>query len=511
MMSMDAVGWSIILGVGLLLVIAWQWRRQMREQARMQAHWERQQQAVQQLSEQIREAADRRMQLHAEILRAIQAQQQQQASAMREEMHLLREEIGQSRQRSDESLQRWRQEMHARYEEFRETVLQELRQASQRSEQQMREIQQQLTQALQDIRQEMQQTLHRSSQRGDERLEAMQRQQHEDLQRIAQQFENLREQLLAQLEGMRKSQERQLDDMRHTVDEKLQTTLEKRLGESFRQVSRQLEMVHQGLGEMQQLANGVGDLKRVLSNVKTRGILGEYQLGNLLEQMLTPEQYAANVKTRHGSQNVVEYAIRLPGRDERAHIWLPIDSKFPMEVYQSLVDAQEAGDSTAIERARGELRRRIESFAREIHDKYLDPPNTTDFAVMFLPVEGLYAEVLRDPVTFSLLQRKFRITITGPTTLAALLNSLQMGFRTLAVQRRSSEVWRVLAEVKEEFGRFSGQLEKVYKQLDTAQKSLDNLRGTRTNVMQRKLRKVQELELENERTGLPGAKGGEDD
>ena len=296
-----------------------------------------------------------------------------------------------------------------------------------------------------------------------------------------------------QLSAIREDNKEQLGEMRKTVDEKLQTTLEKRLGESFKQVSDRLEQVHKGLGEMQNIAVGVGDLKKVLSNVKTRGILGEYQLENILEQILAPDQYSKNVATKKGSQANVEFAIKLPGKLTDEEVWLPVDSKFPIETYETLVDAYDKGDVAAIESSRKLLFNSIKSFAKDISQKYLDPPHTTDFGVMFLPIESLYAEILRHPGLLETLQRTYKITITGPTTLSALLNSLQMGFRTLAVQKRSSEVWTLLEAVKTEFGKFSEQLERVDKQLDTAAVSLNELRSTRTNVMNRKLKEVGSL------------------
>ena len=287
---------------------------------------------------------------------------------------------------------------------------------------------------------------------------------------------------------------KQLEEMRKTVDEKLQTTLEKRLGESFKQVSDRLEQVHKGLGEMQTLASGVGDLKKVLSNVKTRGVLGEYQLGNILEQILTPDQYSKNVATKKGSQAHVEYAIKLPGKSTDEEVWLPVDSKFPIESYEGLLAAYDTASPEQIEIAQKLLIRTVEGFAKDISEKYIDPPHTTDFGIMFLPVESLYAEVLRHPGLFETLQRNYKITVTGPTTLSALLNSLQMGFRTLAVQKRSSEVWKVLGAVKTEFAKFSDQLNKVQKQLNTASGSLETLRSTRTNQIERKLRNVETLD-----------------
>ena len=313
-------------------------------------------------------------------------------------------------------------------------------------------------------------------------------------QKFAKNIKDVKEVIENQLKDIREDNTKQLDKMRETVDEKLQKTLEKRLGESFKQVSERLEMVHKGLGEMQTIASGVGDLKKVLSNVKTRGVLGEYQLENILEQILTPEQYAKNVSTKKGSQGHVEFAVKLPGKDSDKDVWLPIDSKFPIEPYNALNDEYESGDKVSIEKARKALIKAIEVFAKDISDKYIDPPNTTDFAIMFLPVEGLYAEAIRDVALFNNLRSKYKITITGPTTLSALLNSLQMGFRTLAVQERSSEVWKILEAVKTEFEKFGMQLERVDKQLHTASKSLSDLRIRRTKAMSRKMQDVATLD-----------------
>ena len=308
---------------------------------------------------------------------------------------------------------------------------------------------------------------------------------------------DVRETVEKQLKEIREDNGTRLEEMRKTVDEKLQDTLEKRLGESFKLVSERLEQVHKGLGEMQNLANGVGDLKKVLNNVKTKGILGEYQLGNILEQLLPPEQYEENIATRPGSSERVEFAIRMPGNSKDDEVWLPIDSKFPLKGYEDLLNARETGDLEAISAAEKSLTGTIEKFAKDISTKYVEAPYTTDFGVMFLPIESLYAEVLRHPGVFETLQRKYRITVTGPTTMSALLNSLQMGFRTLAVTKRSSEVWKILEAVKTEFGKFSDQLERVDKQLSTAKKSLEDLRSTRTNVMQRRLRDVGVLDAGN--------------
>ncbi|NUM75351.1 DNA recombination protein RmuC [candidate division KSB1 bacterium] len=287
---------------------------------------------------------------------------------------------------------------------------------------------------------------------------------------------------------------KQLEQMRNTVDEKLQGTLEKRLGESFKQVSERLEQVHRGLGEMQILATGVGDLKKVLTNVKARGTWGEIQLERLLEQILTPEQYQRNVRTNSRTNEVVEFAIKLPGRgdDERDVVWLPIDSKFPIEDYHRLVEAQENGNADSAEAAGKMLVSRIKACAKEICEKYLCPPQTTDFGIMFLPTEGLYAEVIRRIDLVDVLQREFRVIIAGPTTFAALLNSLQMGFRTLAIQKRSSEVWNLLGAVKTEFGKFGDTLDGVKKRLDQASTTMDEA-AKRSRAIERKLRNVQEL------------------
>jgi len=291
-----------------------------------------------------------------------------------------------------------------------------------------------------------------------------------------------------------KSTELKLEKMRVTVDEKLHKTLEERLGQSFKIVSERLEAVQKGLGEMQNLANGVGDLKKVLSNVKTRGVLGEIQLGNILEQIMAPEQYEANVKTKHGSNDHVEFAIKLPGKDDHGkQVYLPIDAKFPQENYVRLQSAYDEGDPVAVDAANRALMQSIKKFAKDIRDKYIDPPNTTDFGIMFLPIEGLFAEVVRQPELVSFLQREYKIIITGPTTLAAMLNSLQMGFKTLAIQKRSSEVWQILGAVKTEFGKFGGVLEKAQKKINEANKELDNLVGTRTRMMISKLKKVEQL------------------
>ena len=315
-------------------------------------------------------------------------------------------------------------------------------------------------------------------------------------------FKDVRENVDKQLKELREDNGKRLEDMRKTVDEKLQDTLEKRLGESFKQVSERLEQVHKGLGEMQTLASGVGDLKKVLSNVKTKGILGEYQLGNILEQLLPREQYEENIATRPGSSERVEFAIRMPGSVDNESIFLPIDSKFPLQGYEDLLNARETGDLAAITAAEKALARTIENFAKDISQKYVEAPHTTDFGIMFLPIESLYAEVLRHPGVFETLQRKYHVTVTGPTTMSALLNSLQMGFRTLAVTKRSSEVWKILEAVKTEFNKFADQLDKVDDRLDKARGELEKLRTTRTTVMQRSLKSVGTLDDRESRAVL---------
>ena len=310
-----------------------------------------------------------------------------------------------------------------------------------------------------------------------------------ELQRLKFDQMNLRQEELV------KMTESRLEKMRETVDEKLHKTLEERLGKSFEIVTNQLLEVQKGLGEMQNLASGVGDLKKVLSNVKTRGILGEIQLGNILEQILSPEQYDSNVKTKKESDAHVEFAIKLPGKGANdSSVYLPIDAKFPQEDYARLQTAYDIGDTVAIEASVKSLVQSVKRFAKEISSKYIDPPHTTDFGIMFLPIEGLFAEVVRQPNLITELQRDYKIVITGPTTLAAMLNSLQMGFKTLAIQKRSSEVWNVLSSVKKEFTTFGGVLEKAQKKLNEANKEIETLVTTRSRMMLSKLRNVEQLE-----------------
>jgi DNA recombination protein RmuC len=305
-------------------------------------------------------------------------------------------------------------------------------------------------------------------------------------------LESVRSIVDLRLKQLQEDNSKQIDKMRATVDEKLQGTLEKRLGESFKLVSDRLEQVHQGLGAMQQLASDVGGLQRVLTNVKTRGGWSEWQLGVLLEEMLTPDQFAQNMKTRNDTDERVEFAIKLPGDENGAPVWLPIDAKFPMEHYERLTAAQEKGDPTAVDAAMKILETQLKRCAKDICEKYINPPTTTDFALLFLPSEGLYAEAIRRVGLVQNVQRDCRVTFVGPTTLAALLNSLQMGFRTLAIQKRSSEVWNLLAAVKTEFGKFGEALSAVKEKIDQASRKIDDV-DVRSRAITRKLRDVEEL------------------
>lgn len=370
--------------------------------------------------------------------------------------------------------------------------------------QEMRENRTELNESLKSNREELNASLGRLSKNIEDRLDKL-------IERLNQNAKENREELSASLKEFTEAQgkkfdsmsqkqdelvkttELKLDKMRETVDEKLHKTLEERLGQSFKLVSERLEAVQKGLGEMQTLASGVGDLKKVLSNVKTRGVFGEYQLGNILEQILAPDQYDQNVKTKKGSNDLVEFAIKLPGNDDGEEVYLPVDAKFPQDDYQRLQNAADDNDPVAVESARKSLYNAVKKFAKDIHDKYIDPPHTTDIAVMFLPMEGLYAEVVREPGLITDIQSNYKVIITGPTTLAAMLNSFAMGFRTLAIQKRSSEVWKVLGAVKTEFTKFGGVLEKAQKKLNEANKEIDTLVGTRTRMMISKLKNVEEL------------------
>ena len=359
-------------------------------------------------------------------------------------------------------------------------IRQEMKENREEMARNMRELRTELNQTLNLSTQQMQNTLHRNLMTTNEMLrekfEAMNRQQ----------------------DVLVKSTEKRLDEMRLMVEEKLQKTLNERIGQSFELVRSQLENVQKGLGEMKTLAEDVGGLKKVLGNVKTRGTFGEIQLGALLEQMLSPEQYDSNVKTRKNATEFVEFAIKLPGKDDGKNtVFLPIDAKFPKDVYEQYVDAYEAGDIALMESTSKQLEITLKRMAKDIHDKYIEPPYTTDFAILFLPFESIYAEVIRRTSLVESLQKDYKIIVTGPTTLGAILNSLQMGFRTLAIQKRTSEVWGVLGAVKTEFGKFGGMLEKVQKNLQSAGDQLEEVMGKRTRAIERKLRQVEALPVED--------------
>ncbi len=331
-------------------------------------------------------------------------------------------------------------------------------------------------------------------------LEKLQMHQTHSAMQTEQKLDQMRRSLGDSLERMQAGNQAQLDGIRKTVDEKLQQTLDRKLNDSFQLVSERLEQVYKGLGEMQTLATGVGDLKKVLSNVKTRGVLGEIQLGAILEQMLAPDQYATNVATKKGSQANVEYAVRLPGNDGTP-VWLPIDAKFPLDAYEQVLNAYDAADALQVEAAVKQLKTRVKTFARDVQTKYIDPPATTDFAILFIPVEGLYAELVRAGMVEEL-QREYKVTLAGPTTMSALLNSLQMGFRTLAIQKRSGEIWKVLGKVKTEFDTFASVLEATQNRLNQANAELDKLVGVRTRQIQRTLKNVESLPIDSSMAAL---------
>ena len=357
-----------------------------------------------------------------------------------------------------------------------------------------RESRRETTHALQQNFQTITQVLHQSQKETADAQDRRLRQLDETLKTTT---AALRDTVEKRLAALQEDNHKQLETMRQTVDEKLQKTLEERLAQSFRTVNEHLEQVHKGLGEMQTLASGVGDLKRVLTNVKTRGIIGEIQLASILEEILSPEQFDRNVAVKKHSQERVEFAVRLPGRDDSTGtVHLPIDSKFPIEDYQRLLDAYENGNAELIAAAGKDLERTVKTAAKTIHDKYISPPETTDFAVMFLPVEGLYAEVIRRGLV-EILQREYHVNIAGPTTMAALLNSLQMGFKTLAIEKRSAEVWQVLAAVKTEFATFGKVLQKTQQRLTEAHNELEKLVGTRTRKIQIRLNNVMTLPTED--------------
>lgn len=363
--------------------------------------------------------------------------------------------------------------------------------------QQMQENREELNRSIRELRMEITQTFNQNIQQLQDAL-------HKNMMTNGELQKQKFEMMARQQETLIQSTEKRLDDMRVMVEEKLQKTLNERIGQSFEIVRSQLENVQKGLGEMKSLAQDVGGLKKVLSNVKMRGTFGEVQLAALLEQMMSPEQYDANVKTKKSGTEFVEFAIKLPGKDEaNSIVYLPIDAKFPKDVYEQYYDAFEAGDTNLIESSGKQLEATIKKMAKDIHEKYVDPPFTTDFAIMFLPFESIYAEVIRRTTLVETLQKDYKIVVTGPTTLGAILNSLQMGFRTLAIQKRTSEVWTVLGAVKTEFSKFGGLLEKVQKNLQNAGDQLEEVMGKRTRAIERKLRQVEQLPHEESMKILP--------
>jgi DNA recombination protein RmuC len=397
-------------------------------------------------------------------------------NVLRQIESLRREILSEARENRTETAQSIQQSLRS----LSEVLATSQKQASAMQDRRLAELNSQLTQR-QDI---FQKTTNELLSKVDERLASSAMQSEVKLDGIRTTIEN-------RLTAIQEDNSKKLEQMRATVDEKLEKTLQERLGQSFKLVSERLEQVYKGLGEMQSLASGVGDLKKVLSNVKTRGILGEIQLGAILEQMLSREQYCVNIATKPGSANVVEFAVKLPG-DGVEPVLLPIDAKFPADAYSQLVDAYESGDAAAVDAAAQLLERRIKAFAKDIRDKYIEPPFTTDFGIMFLPFEGLYAEVVRRGM-LEMLQRDYKVSIAGPTTMAAILNSLQMGFRTLAIQKRSGEVWQVLGAVKSEFDKFGLVLQATQQRLEQANSELDKLVGVRTRQIQKRLMSVASL------------------
>ena len=450
----------------------------------------------------------------AELALALSQQGEVLARGFERLERLLREEISRNREEFLASARRDREELTATLTSFGQSTQSLLLNIRETLDQAGRTLQEENSRKLEQIREESAVTAKQQRQElGEslqgfnasvlkgmtemgqllkEQMESFARQMQQLTAANTQQQENLRQVVEARLRDIQTDNAKQLEQMRATVDEKLQGTLEARLGASFQQVSERLEQVHKGLGEMQSLATGVGDLKRVLTNIKSRGDWGEIRLEALLEHALAPEQFGRNVRLGEVGGEVVEFALRLPGRDDGGEVWLPIDAKFPLTVYENLVAAQEAAETQAVQQAGKNLAASIRANAKTISEKYLRPPKTTDFAIMFLPNEGLYAEVLRQPGLAAAIQQEFRVVIAGPTTFMALLNSLQMGFRTLAIQKRSSEVWRLLGAVKADFSKFGEILENVKKRLDQASHTMDDA-AKRSRLIERKLRDVEAL------------------
>ncbi|GMO43890.1 MAG: hypothetical protein Pg6C_05790 [Treponemataceae bacterium] len=386
----------------------------------------------------------------------------------------------------DSGLKFNREELNKSISTFEGKVTNSISSFSETLNKELKSVQDRVSASNRESREELAASLKAFEEKSSARIEALTKDTKEGL-------EKTRDSVEKKLADIQQGNEKKLDEMRQTVDEKLHKTLETRLGESFKLVSERLELVQKGLGEMQSLASDVGSIKNVLSNVKNKGVLGEYQLGAILEQVLTPNQYAQSVKVKEGSRENVEFAVKIPSKeDSNKIIWLPIDAKFPTVDYELLLSAYESGEKETVIQAQKELKTKIEKFARDIHEKYIDPPNTTEFGIMFLPFEGLYAEVLRIPGLFENIQNTHRVTITGPTTISAFLNSLQMGFRSLAVEKRTSEIWDLLGAVRTEFGKFGDVLQKTKEKLDSASKEIDKA-GTRSRAIEKKLRDVQTL------------------
>jgi DNA recombination protein RmuC len=386
----------------------------------------------------------------------------------------------------DSGLKFNREELNRSISTFEEKVTGSISSFSETLNRELKSVQDRVYTSTKESREELSASLRAFEEKSSAKIEALTKDTNEGL-------EKTRGTIEKKLADIQQGNEKKLDEMRQTVDEKLHKTLETRLGESFKLVSERLELVQKGLGEMQTLASDVGSIKNVLSNVKNKGVLGEYQLGAILEQLLTPNQYAQSVKIKEGSRENVEFAVKIPSKEDANRIvWLPIDAKFPTADYEILLAAYESGEKETVTQAQKELKSKIERFARDIHDKYIDPPNTTEFGIMFLPFEGLYAEVLRIPGLFENIQNTHRVTITGPTTISAFLNSLQMGFRSLVVEKRTSEIWDLLGAVRTEFGKFGDVLQKTKEKLDSASKEIDRA-GTRSRAIERKLRDVQTL------------------
>lgn len=444
----------------------------------------------------------------AQQMRAVEQSQERLEKTIREEMargrdqalqdaKMAREEMASHFARFGEQAQRqWQQklgEYQNTFEAWREVVGQTLRHMGLSDKERFENFAKETHELLYSQNKQTMALMDEMSKQQKNLLDSFAKQLADLTQMNAIKLEHIREAVEQKLSALQQDNSAKLEQMRATVDEKLHQTLEQRLGESFKLVSERLEQVQKGLGEMQTLASGVGDLKRVLTNVKTRGTLGEIQLDNLLEQILSPDQYQAKAVVKSGSQERVDFAVKLPGKeDARDLVLLPIDAKFPLEDYQRLVEAEQAGDLALAQEAGKQLEARIKSEAKSIQDKYLNPPQTTDFAILFLPIEGLFAEVLRRPGLWEFLQREYRVIVTGPTTITALLNSLQMGFRTLAIQKRSSEVWTLLGAVKTEFGKFGDILDKTRRKLEEASKTIESA-STRSRAIERKLRHVESI------------------